>query len=145
MNNKRKSLVKIVGVGSIPLLASNSWIKPVVNTVILPAHAQTSTCPNQDFYEICGPSTVSFGTSPAYFSSDFEDNLAAGLTVTVDGGIISNTIFEVIGGVSITYQANLPETLALGNHLITFTFHRLFSDGVTPADDIVVSRTITIV
>ena len=42
MNNKRKTLQKIAGIGAIATVVPSSWIKPVIGTVVLPAHAQTS-------------------------------------------------------------------------------------------------------
>jgi hypothetical protein len=42
VNNKRKTLQKIAGVGAIATVMPSSWIKPVVSSVVLPVHAQTS-------------------------------------------------------------------------------------------------------
>lgn len=41
-NNKRKTLKKITGASAVVALAPSSWTKPIVNSVLLPAHAQTS-------------------------------------------------------------------------------------------------------
>lgn len=45
MNSKQNTIVrrKIIGLASLAAL-SPLWIKPVVNSVVLPAHAQTSMC-----------------------------------------------------------------------------------------------------
>ena len=42
MGNKRKTLQKIAGVGAVAAVAPNSWVKPVISSIVLPAHAQTS-------------------------------------------------------------------------------------------------------
>ncbi len=43
MNNKRKALKKIFGCSAVASVLPIAWIKPVVNSVVLPAHANTST------------------------------------------------------------------------------------------------------
>ncbi len=43
MNQKRKTLKKVAVVSAVATLAPSSWTKPVLNTVVLPAHAQTSS------------------------------------------------------------------------------------------------------
>ena len=43
MNKKRDALKRVAGVTAIVALAPTSWAKPIVSSVILPAHAQTST------------------------------------------------------------------------------------------------------
>lgn len=43
--NKNKRLTLKASVLSSAFLSSPAWIKPVVNTVVLPAHAQTSSLP----------------------------------------------------------------------------------------------------
>ena len=45
MNNKRKMLKRIASVGAAVTIVPTSWIKPVINSVVLPAHAQTSVTP----------------------------------------------------------------------------------------------------
>ena len=42
MNNKRKTLQKIAGFSAIATLVPSSWFKPVISSVVLPVHAQTS-------------------------------------------------------------------------------------------------------
>jgi hypothetical protein len=42
VGNKRKTLKKLACIGSVATVVPNSWIKPVVSSVVLPAHAQTS-------------------------------------------------------------------------------------------------------
>jgi len=42
VNQKRKTLKKVVGVSAVTALTPISWKKPLLNAVILPAHAQTS-------------------------------------------------------------------------------------------------------
>lgn len=43
MNQKRKTLKKVVGTSAVVALAPASWTKPLVNSVFLPVHAQTSS------------------------------------------------------------------------------------------------------
>jgi hypothetical protein len=40
--SKRKTLQKIIGVAAVGATTPSSWVKPVVNAVVLPVHAQTS-------------------------------------------------------------------------------------------------------
>lgn len=42
MNNKRETLKKVAGVSAVAALAPTSWTKPILSSVVLPAHAQTS-------------------------------------------------------------------------------------------------------
>lgn len=66
MNKPRRKLLKSIAAGSGVVITGKSlpesWLKPVVSSVILPAHAQTSTdCPifttTTDWYET-SPQTV---------------------------------------------------------------------------------------
>lgn len=43
MNQKRNTLKKVASVSAVVALAPSSWTKPIVSSVIFPAHAQTST------------------------------------------------------------------------------------------------------
>lgn len=43
MNKKRDTLKRVAGVTAVVVLAPTSWTKPIVSSVILPVHAQTST------------------------------------------------------------------------------------------------------
>jgi len=42
MNSKRNTIKKIAGVGTIASLLPQAWTRPVVTSMVLPAHAQTS-------------------------------------------------------------------------------------------------------
>jgi len=44
MQSKRNSLKKLAGVGVVSVLVPKSWTSPMVDAVLLPAHAQTSSC-----------------------------------------------------------------------------------------------------
>ena len=44
MSKKRKTLQKLVGVGTVATAIPQSWVKPVLSTVVLPSHAETSAC-----------------------------------------------------------------------------------------------------
>ena len=96
MNDRRKLLL---GLGTTSALAA--WHKPIVNSVILPTHAQTSVCPdivvgNAQSSGLSGAnSATSCGVTFDIFSSDpatpleitsiATTALAAGVTVTNDG------------------------------------------------------------
>ncbi len=45
INTKRTTLKKIIGFSAIATALPKSWVKPTINSVLLPAHAQTSTLP----------------------------------------------------------------------------------------------------
>ncbi len=47
MKTRRYILKSAAGVGAIGTALPNAWIKPVVEAVVLPAHAQTSDCRGQ--------------------------------------------------------------------------------------------------
>jgi hypothetical protein len=59
MNQKRKTLQKIVGIGAVATVVPSSWIKPVVSSVVLPAHAQTSSLTPIVTVIVTGTPTVS--------------------------------------------------------------------------------------
>ena len=43
--NERRKVLSVISVGALATTAlPNQWIAPVVNAVVLPAHAQTSMC-----------------------------------------------------------------------------------------------------
>ena len=42
MNQKRKTLQKVAGVSAVVAATQSSWTKPLISSVILPAHAQIS-------------------------------------------------------------------------------------------------------
>ena len=42
MSNKRKSLKKLAGISAAVTILPNAWVKPAINSVVLPAHAQTT-------------------------------------------------------------------------------------------------------
>jgi len=54
MNNKRKTLQKIMGVSAVGITMPNAWIKPIVNSIVIPAHAQTSQVTIQAKVDGCG-------------------------------------------------------------------------------------------
>lgn len=42
---ERRKLLAVIGIGSLaPLAVPTKWSKPIIDSVILPAHAQTSMC-----------------------------------------------------------------------------------------------------
>ena len=50
MNDKRDLLKKLAGVSAAVTMLPNSWVKPLISSVVLPAHSQTSisSCSEQD-------------------------------------------------------------------------------------------------
>ena len=45
VDEKRNTLIKIAGIGSVLTISPTKWMTPIVSSVVLPAHAQTS-CPD---------------------------------------------------------------------------------------------------
>ncbi len=48
LNNKRKTLKKLVGFSAAASVLPGAWIKPIVSSVLLPVHAMTSSCTVRD-------------------------------------------------------------------------------------------------
>lgn len=71
-NENRRKLLKSIAAGSGTLIAGKnlpeSWIQPVVETMIIPAHAQTSQSPAVPLSIICGPSDLT--AISVYFGVD---------------------------------------------------------------------------
>ena len=42
MDTKRSALKKMAGLGLVSAAVPNTWVKPMIESVFLPAHAQTS-------------------------------------------------------------------------------------------------------
>ena len=47
MNIKRKTLKIIAGIGAVASVLPSAWVRPIVSSVVLPAHAQSSGCIGQ--------------------------------------------------------------------------------------------------
>ena len=60
----RRKLVKIITIGGVlaTVALPNSWIKPVIQSVIVPAHAQASPA---SFTTTVAPTTAAPPTTPA--------------------------------------------------------------------------------
>ena len=53
----RRKLIKALGVGGTGVLLSQEWAKPVVDSVVLPLHAQASPLPQTVTYNFSGTVT----------------------------------------------------------------------------------------
>ena len=116
-DKSRRKLLKSIAAGSGAVIAGKSlpesWVKPVVDSVMLPAHAQTSTCA----FGITATSTLPFSLTPPGPNVPF--GLEGTITVTVtpapadgetillegfvDGAYIGEDIRPLTGGVSTGY------------------------------------------
>lgn len=64
LESRRQSVKRILGVGGLAAgghLASGEWVKPIVNAVLLPAHAQTSGISVDSLEDPCSVSVVCVG------------------------------------------------------------------------------------
>lgn len=65
LESRRQSVKKILGAGGLAAgghLASGEWVKPIVNAVLLPAHAQTSEISVDSLEDPCSVSVVCVGS-----------------------------------------------------------------------------------
>ena len=103
MNQKRNTLKKVAGVSAVVALAPTSWTKPVISSVILPAHAQTSFCLSS---EIAGFYTTSADPMRGALYNIFENGTGTfspapelnPFTWSVSGDVITIDIVRLIGG-----------------------------------------------
>ncbi len=101
METRRKIIKGVIGTGLVSGALPNSWMKPVVNTVVLPAHAQTTET-----------------TTPAPVAT---------ITATASGPILTQSINEdsasILGEdgpnlpVVVDYVVNSPFTLSTNQHI----------------------------
>ena len=102
MPARRKALKKIVMGGTIALGASSlppQWAKPIVDKVVIPAHAQTS--PEPSYTLSCHIEEATCSESPVI-------NRGYPVTVTVTG-TVQATGSGVVAGLGITYDNKLFE------------------------------------
>lgn len=110
MNNKRKTLQKIAGIGAVATVLPSSWIKPVISSVVLPVHAQTSanTPPVGQNITVNDIFEATASVDLAALISDADGD---SLTVNLEGsGVLSGDIInltaEIVGTiVSVTISA----------------------------------------
>jgi len=102
IKQSRRGLLKgVVGAGALSVALPNSWTKPMVKAVLLPAHAQTSACPDIVIGNVTfGPQS---GTpTPAVCRATF-DVLSSDPAVPLN--IISITNGPLGADVTITYDS----------------------------------------
>jgi len=119
MNHKRDTFKKIAGITTVASLASASWTKPIISSVVLPAHAQSSADEmpqfTREFYDtdititddtdavqfILDLKTITLNSSNNNYEYSFTDaSLACGLIdpTSYDGVFrVSGSILEAIG------------------------------------------------
>lgn len=130
-NNRRKFLAGIsTGVAAAGVTSGGKWVKPVVDSVILPSHAQTSAGPmtlqghvnGNEFdsntagtlftdgtYPITSDEGADFDDFNADFSALFQPAQANSVSVNLDVNIDSvGGDFNVDGALSQTSSANVP-------------------------------------
>jgi len=98
--HRRKVLAKAMGMGAVTTVAlPASWTKPMLAGVVLPAHAQTTTCPVLMTQAVFGPNSggaqdgtcrvtitvLSMDAATPVEISAIESDVADPDTVTVDG------------------------------------------------------------
>lgn len=104
---KRRALKKVVGIGLLSTAVPGTWIKPVVETIILPTHAQTS-----------GPVANSPASPQVQVDSDGdgvfdEDDRCAGTSpntpVDAEGcsTVVRRLIIPGTGGIRCSFGANV--------------------------------------
>ncbi|MGA8259483.1 MAG: hypothetical protein WB783_04645 [Arenicellales bacterium] len=108
--SRRQSVKKILGAGSLMVgapIASNHWVKPVVNAVMLPAHAATSPV------EIRFDDSVGDPCSITVTCTDYHE-----FDVTVNGAVVPAT-----GGVDVdlTIQFELNNAGNFGSPVDSFS------------------------
>lgn len=120
MNNKRKAIKKLVGGSAVIALAPSSWTKPIVSSVVLPAHAQTSeqfptftqrvyesgvrvtdaTNAFQNIINLNAISSPGYSTGLIYFSIDFEKSVFPDQlekTLWESAVIIESGVLKIVG------------------------------------------------
>ncbi len=90
-DTKRSALKKIVGSGAIVSLAPSIWTKPIINSLVLPAHAQTSSQLRAD---------ATFMREVSCSSGSFSSSI--GVTATPTSYIIADGIGSLIIDLSLS-------------------------------------------
>jgi hypothetical protein len=107
-NERRRKLLKSIAAGSGAIVAGKSlpesWSRPVVDSVMLPAHAETS--PQTPIPIVCGPSSLT--ASSVYFSVDVNTGACALSSTPVpdpDGAMR----LDPAGGGNISINVNISQ------------------------------------
>ena len=121
-NESRRKLLKSIAAGSGAVVAGKSlpenWVRPVVDSVVLPAHAQTSPPELTYSCSVVGPATIDTGIIGAAGPFGYE--------VTNTGtGPLSGGTMNIVGTAGINFTADDPtisDPLAPGeNFLVSLT------------------------
>ena len=123
MEHKRNTLKIIAGVGAVASFAPSSWTKPIISSVVLPAHAQTSaedsTAPTgADATINADVSGVATGTLAA--SDDTDNNPVVMIVSQPSGGGVT------LSGLNYTYTATAGSSFSGSD---TFTYKVVDSTG----------------
>lgn len=85
---KRRQLLSLLGGGTvIALTVPTSWVKPVISSVVLPAHAQTSLCTVDTIVGgplVGHPSGASTCQAACEFEADAESAQLCNVTESLD-------------------------------------------------------------
>jgi len=134
-SNKNKSLVRrklvlLTGVSGIAGLTADVWLKPVVNSVVLPVHAQTSMGPVMAVLE---------GVEDGEINTEF--TVQAGSSSSSDSASLSY-VFTIEGNCELVSQSDgsavIRRGLLAGECIVTV----VISDGET-SDTVSVTSTVT--
>ncbi len=121
METRRKIIKGVIGTGLISGALPQSWMKPVVNAVVLPAHAQTSgTTEHPTTGTVSGASSITHETSEDFTVTPSDADGIVSVSFTVSNGD---------SGTGNSYAA--PTTLAPGSYTITWTITGKKSDGTS--------------
>ena len=144
-SEKRRKLLKSIAAGSGAIVAGkslpDSWSKPVVDSVILPAHAQTSPAPPDS------PAPPTSGLTGIFITSEqiTADSSAGGtvdLAIAVCSDIVNNVaaVTGVVGSVQVNETGiAVPGTTSISSAGVIATIGLISVSGTAPNRQLTVS------
>lgn len=125
---RRTLIVAALGVGA--LAAPTRWSKPIVDTVLLPAHAQLSTAPGEPPtapLTDCAPATLTDGTSIAFTLSEADCSISSAAVAFLEAACsLGVTTLTIAPGVQWDYASSTPAgnpiVVAAGSGTTAITF-----------------------
>lgn len=103
----RRRILKSIAAGGSAVLAGKTlpqaWYQPVVESVILPAHAQTSACGDATFIRVTSPVAQNGGTLRFILITDDSDNVLArcccgdGSDIVIEATSLPAGVYRVFG------------------------------------------------
>lgn len=117
-NAARRRLLKSLAIGGAVIAGKNlpaGWSRPVVDAVVLPAHAQASCLAVDDTYDLNPGSPNGSVPAPGVLINDVATSVVSNTAaVLVQGGPVNTLTVNSDG--SFTYSVNTPDTI------FTFTY-----------------------